>query len=551
MVSIDFSQAFSQLGLNGALLDVRSIRVIPYNGTVPEASLPYEENYSIMIEDADNPQIGFSTSADYYWSVFEGSAALDTSRFSQGSGSLKVTIENQPGGYGYPGVDFRIAGSGLTDWRNYEVLIYDVWPDVNASALDQAPDLYYFKLYNTQGCPQSNITQGGPPLALDMWNFVSVSLKPFNTCASPDFDNITRLEFHTRDNDTVSGNSGLWDDGDRLILWLDNLRLVDQNGGGNIKWNVDGSTNKYYIYFDVLEHEGHPLPKLTTVGAASMTGTFGAPEAGGYLHKITGANAQGMTVWAAPPVEKIFKTNQPPVHTAALRIYGAGGEFEPFQLVVRSDSSESLAVDISDFVSGNKTVPASNVKLHRVDYVTLTRLSDHFGRLGDWPDPLYPLSMGDSILFTADTNQPLWFTVRIPRSAAAGVYTANVSIGASVVPVELEVWDFDLPSKIHLAGEWGFDWSNTVSEYKGTNGGIHPCYWDLVDALYEDFADHRLTPKGVGWPAGLNYPGGVDYGCNGNLSPDAAGEWGFHTLASEYLSGNALENGTGFPEFFN
>ncbi|MBN2004249.1 MAG: DUF4091 domain-containing protein [Anaerolineae bacterium] len=89
-----------------------------------------------------------------------------------------------------------------------------------------------------------------------------------------------------------------------------------------------------------------------------------------------------------------------------------------------------------------------------------------------------------------------------------------------------------------------------VEVYKGTVGGsVQPCYWDLVDALYEDFADHRLTPKGVGWPAGLNYPGGVEYDCNGNLDPVSWGVWGFHDLAQRYLRGDDLDNGTGFPSF--
>ena len=65
----------------------------------------------------------------------------DATRFSEGTGSLKATVDNLPGGYGYPGVELHIAGGDpLTDWRDYEVLIYDVWPEVNASALDQAPD---------------------------------------------------------------------------------------------------------------------------------------------------------------------------------------------------------------------------------------------------------------------------------------------------------------------------------------------------------------------------------------------------------------------------
>jgi hypothetical protein len=546
-VSVNFTTAFNALGLNSALLDVRSIRVVPYNGTTPGTPTAYAETLSTMLEDADAPQIGSGTGV--YWTVNDGSAVADNSRFSQGTGSLKATVDNLVGGYGYPGVELRI-NSGLTDWRNFESFIYDIWPQVNTSALDQAPDLYSFKLYNTTGCVSSNITQGGPPLALDQWNPVSVSLKPFHTCTTPNFGNISRMEFHTRDNETVSGNSGLWDNGDQLVLWFDNIRLVDQDGSGVIKWTADGSTGKYYIYFDTLAHEGHPLPNLTSLGPATIFGTAASPEAGGYFHQISGANNAGLSVWAAPPVEKISRTNAAPVATAPLRIYAAKDEFEPFQLVVRSGTSQNLGVNISDFAKGGDTIPASNVSLHRVDYVPITQLSDHFGRVGDWPDPLYPIAPGSSVNFPANVNQPLWFTVQVPRNAVPGVYNATVTIGSATIPVELEVWNFALSQEIHLPGEWGFGWSNVVETYKGTIGGsVQTCYWDLVDALYEDFADHRLTPKGVGWPAGLNYPGGVEYDCNGNLQPDAWGAWDFHTLAQQYLSGGDLDNGTGFPSF--
>ncbi len=421
---------------------------------------------------------------------------------------------------------------------------------MNESAKDQAPDLYYFKLYNTAGCDSSNITQGGPPLALDRWNRVSVPLKPFHTCLDPAFSDIKRIEFHTRDNSTVNGNSGLWDDGDELTLWFDNIRLVDQDGGGEIKWSADGSVSKYYVYFDVFEHEGHPAPVESSVGVATIQGVAGAPEAGGYYHRIDGASTAGLTVWAAPPVEKIFRTNTAPAVSAPLTIQAAKNEFEPFQIVVRSDTDQRLAVDISDFAKGGDTIPSSQVRLHRQDYVWISRSSDHFGRVGYWPDPLYPLELGDEVDFKSGENQPLWFTVRVPENAVAGIYQAEVSVGAARIPASLEVWNFSLPKEIHLQGEWGFGWSQVVAEYGGTDGGVHECYWDLVDAIYEDFADHRLVPKGVGWPAGLNYPGGVEYDCGtGTLDPDSWGDWDFHTIARKYLDGDQLENQSGFPCF--
>lgn len=548
-VSIDFSSALAAMGRSGAILDIDSIRVIPYRNGVPGDPIAYQQTYAVMLEDADNPQIGWHPSG-VYWTGNDAVVTADTTRFSQGTGSVQAFIENLPGGYGYPGVEFRItAGAPLSDWRNFEVLAYDVWPEVNASAVDQSPDLYWFKLYNTSGCPQSNITQGGPPLVLDQWNAAAVSLKPFHTCTTPNFSAITRMEFHTRDNDTVNGNSGLWDDGDTLTLWIDNMRLVDQDSG-SIRWSSDGTWDGYYVYFDTLVHQGHPTPASAVIGSPTLSGTPGAAESGGYYHSITGAVTGGLDIWSAPPTEKIFKSYQKPIAQDLLRISAAKDEFEPFQLIVRAPTTQNVGVSITDFVKAGASIAAENVTLHRVDYVPITQLSDAFGRLGDWPDPLYPIEMGSSMSFPASTNQPLWFTVHVPRDADTGTYEATVSIGTASIPVTLEVYDFALPQGIHLAGEWGFGWSQVVEEYQGTIGGsVQPCYWDLVDALYEDFADHRLTPKGVGWPAGLNYPGGVEYDCAGNLDPDAWGDWDFHTLAWKYLDGNLLDNGAGFPSF--
>lgn len=548
--SINFTAELNALGLNHALLDLRSIRVLPADGSAP---LPYAESYSALLEDADDPQIGWSGSG-VYWTVNDGEAMGDNGRFTQGTGSLKAIIENLPGGYGYPGVELRIAsGDPRTNWSSYETLLYDVWPQVNASARDQAPDLYWFKLYNA--CGGSAVTQGGPPLALDQWNQASVSLHPFDTCWPADglnLSDITRLEFHTRDNETVNGNGGLWDDGDVLTLWFDNLRLVDQDNGA-IRWQTVPGVNDYYIYFDTLAHEGHPLPELDeTLGAATVTGTVSAAEAGGYYHQISGATgSSSLEIWAAPTTEKILRAMSAPVAEAPLRIHAARGEFEPFQIVVRSPTAQNLAVSASSFSNGSHTIPAPT--LHRVDYVTITSAGDHFDRFGEWPDPLWPLDNGANVAFPAAQNQPLWFTVQIPWDAPAGLYQGTVTIGSASVPVAVEVWDFTLPRTIHLDSEWGFGWSSVVETYRGTAGGsVQSCYWDVVDAFKQDFINHRLIPKGVAWPAGLNYPGGIEYDCDGYLEPDAWGDWDFATLGGKYIHGEqGFNDGYGFPAFLS
>ena len=546
---IDFGALLNTLGLNHALLDLRSVRVVPYDGETPSTPIPYAESYSTMLDDAENPQIGWS-STGVFWTVNDGSATADKARFSQGAGSLKAIVENSPGGYGYPGVELHIAsGEPETDWSSYETFIYDVWPEVNASALDQAPDLYWFKLY--KACNDDHVTQGGPPLALDQWNYATVSLNPLDECWPADgldLSAVTRMEFHTRDNETVAGNSGLWDDGDQLTLWFDNLRLVDQDSGA-IRWQTLPGIGTYYIYFDLLTHQGHPLPTLDeSLAPATLPGSVGDPEAGGYYHQINGAAVPGeLQVWTAPTVEKVLRTMVPPVTSAPLRVAAARGEFEPFQLVVRSTSSQDLAVSVSDFIGPGGAIPAPTI--HQVKYVNITTAGDHFDRFGPWPDPLWPLDDGDTISFTANQNQPLWFTVQAPWDAAPGIYQATVTVGSASIPVELEVWNFSLPREIHLDSEWGFSWSSIVEDiYQGY--GDWDCYWEMVDAFKQDFINHRLIPKGVAWPAGLNYPGGVEYDCDGGLEPDAWGDWDFATIGGKYLHGqDGFNAGIGFPAF--
>lgn len=547
--AIDFGTALDGLGLNHALLDLRSVRVVPYAGTLPGAPMPYAETYSAMLEDADNPQIGWSPSG-VYWTVNDGSAEADHSRFSQGSGSVKAIVENLAGGYGYPGVEMHISdGDPRTDWSPYETLLYDVWPEVNASAVDQAPDLYWFKLYNA--CAGSPVTQGGPPLTLDRWNPVSVSLNPLDSCWPADglsLGDITRFELHTRDNDTVNGRSGLWDDGDVLTLWLDNLRLVDQDNG-TLRWQTAPGVNAYYVYFDVLTHEGHPLPALNEeLGPATLTGSLGSPEAGGYYHQVTGAGGLGdLQIWTAPTVEKVLRDMATPTASAPLHVSAARGEFEAFQVIVRSPAAVDLPVNVTPLTGGRETIPAPT--MHRVDYVSITTAGDHLDRLGPWPDPLFPLDAGQNVHFPAGQNQPLWLTVHVPWDAEPGSYQGSVTVGTATIPVELEVWGFSLPRQIHLPSEWGFGWSSIVEDvYQGY--GDWDCYWEMLAAFKQDFADHRLIPKGVAWPAGLNYPGGVEYDCNGHLDPDAWGDWDFATIGGRYIHGDGgFNGGYGFPAF--
>jgi hypothetical protein len=547
--AVDFTAVLNSLGLNHALLDLRSLRVVPYTDHAPGDPIPHAETYSTMLEDTDNPQIGWHASG-VYWTVNDGSAEPDGTRYSQGTGSLKATVENWPSpvGYGYPGVELHIAvGEPATDWSPYESFLYDVWPQVNASALDQAPDLYWFKLYNA--CAGGPVTQGGPPLALDRWNGAAVSLNPLDNCWPADgldLSDITRIEFHTRDNDTVNGRSGLWDDGDALTLWFDNLRLVDQDSGA-VRWATVPGVTRYYLYFDMLTHQGHPPAVLDeNLGSATVTGVVGGPEAGGYFHQVEGAAGLGdRQLWTAPTVEKILRGMATPVTRAPLRVAAARGEFEPFQLVLWSPSAGAVTVHVSDLTGPGGTIAAPTI--HQVKYVNTTTAGDHFDRFGPWPDPLWPLDDGASVTLAANQNQPFWFTLQVPWDATPGVYNGTVTLGGATVPYQLEVWNFSLPREIHLRSEWGFGWSSIVEDvYQGY--GDWDCYWETVEAFKQDFIDHRLIPKGPGWPAGI-YWGWYDCDAGALETGTPDNPWYFTYQGTRYVLGQGFNDGYGFPAF--
>jgi hypothetical protein len=146
--------------------------------------------------------------------------------------------------------------------------------------------------------------------------------------------------------------------------------------------------------------------------------------------------------------------------------------------------------------NGTSIIPEEQIDLFRVDYVEITQLSDFYGRLNLWPDPLYPISSNDSIGFTSGVNQPVWIRIKIPSSAIPGTYAGSVAIGEAIIPFTLTVWDFYLPAQQFLANRIGFDWDLVMETYRGTNDGVkHACYEQLEAAILETLSEYRLTPE--------------------------------------------------------
>ncbi len=265
-----------------------------------------------------------------------------------------------------------------------------------------------------------------------------------------------------------------------------------------------------------------------------------------YTHRLSQSTAN-YTFWTTPPSERIFKDDSIPTETeSGIKVYAAQNEFEPFQVVVRPNSSGSVTLNMGSFGSGITS------ELYQVKYINITTATDNLGRTGPYPDPLWPLEDGTSVSVVANENTSFWINVKVPKGVASGDYTANVTIEGIDIPVTLHVFNFALPDEIHVKSQMNFSHSTILSKYSVPGTGA--AYWMYVDKMNQFFIDHRLTPKSVNWPGGVTAGGTfvepfITYDCNNTLT-DPHGIWGFEKLAERYIDGTGLLSGT-FTESFN
>jgi hypothetical protein len=249
----------------------------------------------------------------------------------------------------------------------------------------------------------------------------------------------------------------------------------------------------------------------------------------------------GASIWTATTMDKVLREASPPTATGdGIQMFAAKNEFEPFQLVLRADAGGAATLSLSAF-QGPSSI--ARVELQRVGYVNVASPSDPGGIPSSRiPDPLEPTSFGAAETLPTAENQPFWITVYVPPDAAAGDYTATLTVslaGGSVdIPVGLHVFDFALPAEIGFDGNW-----NGSQEALGGGESL-----EKVEQIKNFFFEHRLVPSGVAWPAGLNYNGGIGYDCATGTFTGDSNPYDFSQLGPKYIDGTGW-NGVGFPSF--
>jgi hypothetical protein len=251
----------------------------------------------------------------------------------------------------------------------------------------------------------------------------------------------------------------------------------------------------------------------------------------------------GATLWTTTVMDKVLREAAPPATPgAAIALHAARNEFEPFQVVVRAAADATATLALTPF-TGPGASAVTRLELRRVEYVRITTPSDASSiPSGLVPDPLVPAAFGSPQPVPGGQNQAFWITVYVPPDAAPGDYAATLTVtvagAAQDVPVRLHVFDFALPARLGFDGNW-----NASLEALGGGESLA-----AVAALKDFFYEHRLTPSGVAWPAGLNYNGGITYDCASGTFQEEANDYDFSRLGPRYIDG-AGWNGVGFPSF--
>ncbi|MFW5867879.1 MAG: glycoside hydrolase domain-containing protein, partial [Armatimonadota bacterium] len=196
--------------------------------------------------------------------------------------------------------------------------------------------------------------------------------------------------------------------------------------------------------------------------------------------------------------ESTYKVNRerpaPTAEAATVRLAAARGEFEPVQVVLRPKQALSgLTASISDLSGDGGAIPASAVDILRVGYVFVHTPTDSQGAVGWWPDPLPPLD--EPLDLEAGQNQPLWLRVEVPTDAAPGDYEATLTLEAdgwsAEVPLELRVWDFEMPAERSIVATMGLR-AAEIKRYHHLETDEQ--MEEVFDAYMQSFRDHRIDP---------------------------------------------------------
>lgn len=186
-------------------------------------------------------------------------------------------------------------------------------------------------------------------------------------------------------------------------------------------------------------------------------------------------NEPPVTCWTASATKKI-RPNDSSESGFNVNIQAAKNEYESFQIVLSDTESFIINnISVSDLKKGSKFIDNRYIKVYREVYIDIKTISNTEGEYGLWPDALIPIKdvffneTRNALPFTAspNINHVFWVDLFIPSGLIAGDYKGSIKVDIDGkksfnIPINITVWDFELPSTSTLVSAFGFDGWDTL-----------------------------------------------------------------------------------------
>ena len=231
------------------------------------------------------------------------------------------------------------------------------------------------------------------------------------------------------------------------------------------------------------------------------------------------AETAQLVVWAQPSVRKVWCTEKILFagETSPARLSTPRGGRVSTSVVVfpKENAPKWVKLSFAD-LSGpdGATIPNDRILVHRIGFVKTRSTSDFVsGRFEDVGDILFD---EDTMDLVPDAQNPFYVTVKVPYGIPAGEYRATGTLADDTskkiadVPLEVRVYDVDLPKKTSL-WTWVGLWRDLERltpqllelrfEDSGHSGEVKPFYFDgekWIDQLdkWADYAQ-KLFDQGM------------------------------------------------------
>lgn len=233
---------------------------------------------------------------------------------------------------------------------------------------------------------------------------------------------------------------------------------------------------------------------------------------------FSGCKRNGLEISVVNPMVKIFPDTFPQKSgPQVLHLKCAANEYEPAQFIIRSPNTiEGVTIELSD-LKNEDGHGIRDLQWNFVGFIPLDSNTPDFTREDkcgsheyvpegelirlapcEIPDPLLE---DRSIKLEANRSQPVWITVHVPSGTPAGLYKGDAKvkspIGEKVIPIELEVYPFELPEERHMYLTNWFEINHianahNVKEFSGE-------FWNILGRYAENMAEHRQNVVYTPW----------------------------------------------------